>query len=434
MTGFGLVFALATATFLVSLPRRWSVLPLLIGATYMPVDQEVEIGPFHFTALRLLIALGFLRVTVKGEWIARGVSSLDRLMIVWATWLICSSVFHVSSVFITRLGVVFDSLGVYFLFRVFLQTRDDVRNVFKIVCVLFVPLAAAMVVERLTGKNCFALFGVTSEGVLSTGGHFRARGAFEHPILAGTVGAACLPMAIYLWQQERKVALVGLAATSGVIVASASSGPIMTAISILGGLALWRIRRQLRAIFWLGLFFIVALSVVMNDPVYYLIGRIDITGGSTGWYRAALIQSAIDHLNEWWLTGTDVTRGWMHVSISQSHSDITNQYIQMGVWGGLLLIWMFTALLFAGFAGVGRALRISKYAPFEQQFMIWTLGSILFGHVTTFLSISYFDQSAVFFYLVLAIIASVDSAMVVHTPVTIGDASCSSPAVNARCL
>ena len=51
--------------------------------------------------------------------------------------------------------------------------------------------------------------------------------------------------------------------------------------------------------------------------------------------------------------------------------------------------------LATGFDRIGKALKANKKAPADRQFLIWTLGSILFGHVTTFVSISYFDQTVV---------------------------------------
>src|SRR5262249_48958397 len=149
---------------------------------------------------------------------------------------------------------------------------------------------------------------------------------------------------------------------------------------------------------------IVALNFIMNDPVYYLMARIDITGGSTGYYRAQLVQSTINHLSEWWFAGTDYTRHWMDTGIAAdpNSSDILNYYIQMGVWGGLPLMLLFMWLLAAAFIRTGKALRASQSAPLSSQFVIWALGSILFGHATAFWSISYFDQTIVFLCLVLA--------------------------------
>ena len=81
----------------------------------------------------------------------------------------------------------------------------------------------------------------------------------------------------------------------------------------------------------------ILLDLVMKAPAYYIIARADIIGGSTGWHRAALIDSAIRHLNEWWLIGTDYTRNWMVTGVSWSadNTDITNHYLYLGVLGGL---------------------------------------------------------------------------------------------------
>jgi hypothetical protein len=417
VNGVSILFIIATGMLMFSLPRQWGPLALLIGAAYLPGNQELEIGPLHFTAVRILVAVGLLRVMTKGERVMGGMNSLDKWMILWAVWLICSSVFHDSGVVITRLGAVFDDLGIYILFRVFLQELDDILSVFKIVCVVFIPLTAALLCEKATGKNYFGLlFGGWTEALVRNG-HVRAQGPFEHPILAGTVGAVCLPMALSLWRQQRKLALVGLAATGGIIVASASSGPIMTLFSILGAMALWKIRGHLRAIRWSVVMLIVVLNFVMNDPVYFLVARIDLAGGSTGWYRAQLIRSAIEHFGEWWLAGTDYTRHWMDVMINSKQTDITNYYIQMGVWGGLPLMLLFIGVLTVAFKAVGRALRASQDAPPEYQFMIWTLGSILFGHATTFFSVSYFDQTVVFLFFVLAAIGSLKSAVLNAAPI-----------------
>jgi hypothetical protein len=155
----------------------------------------------------------------------------------------------------------------------------------------------------------------------------------------------------------------------------------------------------------------IALDVVMKDPAYFLIARIDLAGGSTGWYRARLIESAFEHLNEWWLAGTDYTRHWMHVAVtwSPNHTDITNHYLQMGVTGGLPLILLFIAILVKGFSFVGQTLRKPGDLPQENLFIIWAFGASLFAHASTFISVSYFDQSFVFLYLTLAAIGSVQS-------------------------
>jgi hypothetical protein len=408
MNFFAILFTLVTSILLLRMPRNWASLPLLLGAVYITRIQQLEIGPMHFPVMRVLIAVGVLRAMMNRERLSGGMNSFDLIVRLWSIWNICSIAFHHSDVLVGRLGLLYDIVGVYYLFRVFVRGIEDVRTVFKIVCLVLLPLAGTMLVEKLQGTNPLGWIGFGPAEVEITNGHFRAQGAFGHPILAGTVGAVCLPMAIYFWRQNRKLALAGLAATGAIVFASGSSGPIMTALAAVAALALWLVRGQMRTIRWLAVCLVIALSFLMNDPIYYLMGRIDITGGSTGYFRAQLIRSGIDHLSEWWFAGTDHTRHWMQTGITAdpNHTDMTNYYLQMGVWGGLPLMMLFIWILVAAFLRISKALRISQGAPVDQQFLIWTLGSILFGHATAFWSISYFDQTMVFLCLVLACIGS----------------------------
>jgi hypothetical protein len=409
MTFPGFLIMLVSAGLVFTLPRRQALVPLLLGLVYAPFAQSLEIAGINFSVIRLLTVAGILRVMAKGEMIAGGLNGLDRLMIAWGVCAVFSSVFHASGALTFRLGLVLDCLGAYFVFRVLVQDLEDIRNSFKIVCIPFIPVAVGMMIEKLTGQNAFAIIGGVPLTAGLRHGHFRGQGPFGHAILAGTIGAISLPMALYFWRENRHRALIGMAAGLAIVLASGSSGPAMTLVTILAALAFWRVRGYLRLACWAGVMLIIALDIVMKDPVYFLLARIDLTGGSTGWHRAALIQAAIQHLGGWWLGGTDYTRDWMPTGVywSPNHTDITNHFLQMGVWGGLPLMLLFMACVWVAFVGVGRALREHSEAPVEDRFLIWTLGAILFGHVTSFLSVSYYDQTVVFFYLLLASIGSI---------------------------
>lgn len=139
------------------------------------------------------------------------------------------------------------------------------------------------------------------------------------------------------------------------------------------------------------------LHLAMQAPVWYLMARIDLAGGSTGWHRAELITAALNHLGEWWMTGTDYTRHWIAYGIDWSayHTDITNHYIAMGVTGGLPLMLLFIGIMLKGFQMLGRRMRQLRQARDPLEFTLWSVGASLFAHCFTFLSISYFDQSTV---------------------------------------
>lgn len=410
MNAAATAFLSITAILLLFVPRRVAVLPLAMGACFLPAYVGIEVGSLHFTAVRLLIAVGVLRTVLRGESPFARRIPLDNAMLAWAAWLLFSGAFHddPASALVFRLGLLYDALGVYMLVRAFCRTMQDVLGIAGLVAIVLLPLAAAMLYEKVNSYNVFSVLGGVGETPLVREGSVRANGPFGHPVLAGTVGAVCLPMFIALLRTARSRAVLGIAASVTIVACSASSGPILSAAAGALALAMWRIRDRMQSVRWLALAAYLFLEVVMKDPAYYLIARVDLAGGSTSWYRARLIQSAIEHLPEWWLFGTDTTRHWMWVVVSwsTSHTDITSHYIQTGVWGGLPLIALFLWVLWRGFSAVASALEHQSLRPTAGGLQVWAMGASLFAHAATGLSVSYFDQSIVFLYLVLGALGS----------------------------
>lgn len=278
------------------------------------------------------------------------------------------------------------------------------------------PIALEMIYEVTTGKNLFALLGGVPEESTIRSGTIRAQGPFGHSILAGTVGATSLPIAFLFYKNERRLALLGLISSGIIVFCCGSSGPILTAMAGLGAACFWKWRHYLRMVQILSVLAIVGLALVMKAPVYYIIARIDLTGSSTGWHRANLIERALRHLDEWWFAGTDYTRHWIAYGVpySANHIDITNHYIKMGVLGGLPLMILFMGMCAFGFVYVGRVLRSTRSDSEAPDFLMWILGSMLFGHAIAMVGISYFDQSKTVLYLLLALIGSAYAAIMTN--------------------
>lgn len=416
MNPIATLFVVVAGAALLVVPRPWAPLPLLIGACYMTLAQGVEIGPFSFTVIRMLIGIGLLRIFLRGERLEGGLQKPDWILVGWGAWAIFSSAFHSppKDALIFRLGIVYNVCGVYFLVRVFCRSPEDVLRLAKVLVIIMIPVASEMALEHGLRRNLFAFLGGVPESPVVRNNRLRAQGPFAHAILAGTVGAVSLPWILGLWQYHRRLALCGAMACLTMVVASSSSGPQIALLAGVFGLICWRWRywtRQLRIAAVAGY---ILLDLIMKAPAYYLIARIDLAGGSTGWHRAHLIEMSIKHLNEWWFAGTDYTRHWMPTGVSWSpeHTDITNYYIQMGVWGGLPLVALFVWFLWHGFKAVGMATwMIDPWDPF-QAFFIWAIGASLLAHAATAIAVSYFDQSFLFLYTAVAAAVSVHTAVI----------------------
>lgn len=411
LSNFALIFLIVNAGLILLLPRRLVLMPLLVGTCYMTLGQGIALGPFNFPIIRLLLGVAFLRVVFRRERLEHGFNSLDWLMLVWAAWAMFSSLFYseASEVIVSRLGLVYNTCGIYFMVRFFCQSQEELEVVLQMTAILLVPVALVMFLEVMTGYNAFSSLGGVPEFSAIREGKIRAQGPFAHPILAGTVGAVCLPLMIGLWRRHPKTALTGIAACVTMIFSCASSGPILSLIGGIAALLMWRFRYRMRMIRWLGILMYIGLDIVMQAPAYYLIARVDAVGGSTGYHRAKLIESAFEHLSEWWLAGTNYTRHWMVTGVTWSpdHTDITNHYIRLGTIGGLPLMILFIAILLKGFFYIGDLIQSAREQNSDSEFFIWALGASLFAHAASCIAVSYFDQSFIFLYLVLGGVGSV---------------------------
>jgi hypothetical protein len=221
--------------------------------------------------------------------------------------------------------------------------------------------------------------------------------------MAGTFGATVAALFVALWwqrQMSKLLVALGLTASAVIIIASGSSGPVMAALASMFGLAMWPLRKQMRFVRWAIVLALVALELVMKSHVWFLMARVNIFSGSDGWHRAYLIDRAVFNLSDWWLVGTRSTEAWGY-----SLWDITNGFVSEGANGGLITLILFVAIIALCFRGVGRSLRAADDR--RLQIFIWGLGAALMAHVTTYFSVSYFDQNFVNWFLLLAMIATI---------------------------
>jgi hypothetical protein len=408
-----IVFAICGVALLI-VPRKWAPAALLAGSIYMTLGQGIEIASIRLPVYRMMLLVGLLRVIIKGETLPGGLNLIDKLVIGWSFWAIFASLFHDQERYgiIFALGNVFNLSMIYFLIRIWCTDIDEVRDIVIFVAFLLVPIAIEMIMEKVTGKNLFSVFGGVPENVAIREGKLRAQGPFLHAILAGTVGATCVPLFIGLLSSYRVAAIVGIVAGVVMTFASASSGPVMSLLAGLGAVMLWRYRAHLHKLRLAAVLAYLVLMVTMKQPPYYLISRIDISGGSTGWHRSFLIEQTFKHLSEWWLFGTDVTRHWMPmqgIAHDPQHTDITNYYIGFGVFAGLPSMLAIIAILLIAFSWVGKILNKWGDVDPERGFMIFCFGAALFSHAATSISVAYFDQSMLFFWLTVAVISSIYS-------------------------
>ena len=406
INGLGLAFLLCMGTLLLFLPRRLALFPVAATTCYMTFGQQIVVVGLHFTMLRMLVLMACARVIFRNETRSFKWLRIDTAILLW----VASSVttytllWQSSEALVNRLGLAYDAVGFYFVFRFLIRDIEDFKRCCRVFAVLLFPLAISMCVEKATGQNPFYLFGGVPPVTEIRDGVLRCQGPFGHPILAGTFGAVWLPLFLGLWYQgrgNRSIAALGMVSSTAITLLSGSSGPVAAYFAGIVGLCMWPLRNYMRTVRWGIVLSLGVLQLVMKAPVWFIFAHLNLFSGSTGWHRANLIDLTIRHFFDWWLLGTRNTLGW-----GVWAGDITNQFISQAVRGGLSTLVLFVYIIVLAYSGLGRSLRSARFESRRARKLLWALGCTLLAHIVGFLNVSYFDQNVVNWYLLLALIAT----------------------------
>lgn len=387
-------------------PRRWATFPVLLLACLIPSAQRLALAGLDLTLLRLIILFGWLRLFVKGEWRAIRLCLPDKFLLAWAGVEAAAYIaLHRNSGAIVYMSArMYEGLGTYFLFRALVRDWQGLRCVALQLAIIAVPTGLAFFNENLTRRNVFSVFGGVPAITPIRQGRLRCFGAFDNPIVAGCFFAAAIPLIAALWWSRagrlRPMAVVGVGFSMIVVITCASSTPVAAVAAGVLGATLFYLRHWMKEIRLGIVVTLVALHLVMNPPVWHLISRIDIVGGSTGWHRYNLIDQAIRRVFEWGLIGVKSTGHW-----GIQLFDVTNQYVLEGVYGGLGALTFFILVIVTAYRGVGRLWRAAGRDR-EKVALAWGLGVTLYVHTMCFIAVSYFGQIIVSWYMVPAMIAS----------------------------
>ena len=396
---------------ILALPRKFLIIPFLSGAFLVWLTAQFYIAGVHWLVLRLIILLTLVRFAffrpTEGEEPSRiigGLNGIDRafLFSVLAQAVCVVLQFRQSDAVVNQAGFLIDFLGGYFAVRFLIRDRSDLYRAFKWLAVLSFVLAVGMVIEQLRLVNVFALLAGIAKAPDIREGKIRSQGVFQHAIPAGTVAATWIPLFFLLYRngKSKLLATIGLISSAVMVYTSQSSTPLLAFAASFLALALWFVRDKMRAVRWGLVLSILCLAAVMKAPVWYAIAHIDLTGGSSGYHRAFLVDQFIRHFWDWWLLGVKDTASW-----GWDLWDVQNQYIAVGETGGLVAFGFFIALVTRCYARLGNA-RNKVAGNKSEEWIFWFLSSSLFANTLAFIGVNYFDQSRISWFLILSAIST----------------------------
>jgi hypothetical protein len=394
--------------------KQFIILPILIVAVFLTHMQRIVISTLDFSMIRLILIVVVLRSIIRNDMHKFEWRITDKLLL-W--YVIVSSFSYIIlrltlASIINRLGFAFETLLAYFIVRVYIKNIKDVIFVIKVLAIISLVVALFMTIEQFTHKNLFSVFGGVAEITPVREGRLRAQGAFSHSIMAGSFGAAFMPL---FWglrnvgkNHEKIIGTIGIISSFVIVWASSSSGPVLALMGAIFYILLWNVRDYIKYIKYFVVILIVCLHLVMKAPVWHLIARIDIVGGSTGWHRYYLIDQTIKHFSEWFLFGVRTTGHW-----GWGLNDVTNMFISQGVNGGFLAFSLFFLIIKYSFNTIKITMR-ELSSQKKKARIIWAWGAVLFTHCVSFLGVSYFGQMYFFWVFTLAMISCLSSASDFH--------------------
>lgn len=373
------------------LPRNKAIIPFLLAFFTIPFAQVVVVGGIHFPAIRILILAGLVRALIgnrsSGPRFIGGFNGIDTVVVLWtiSALVIISIQWMELQAFVKFIGDFLDSFGGYLAVRYMISDRTAIRNTVKAFAVVCLILGVAMVSEQFTHQNAFGFLGANAPTMRD--GHVRAEGVLGS-IQGGTFGGVLIPLFLWLWgeKKSRLAACLGLVGGTAMAFASHASTSWLAYAAGLGGLAFWAVRSRMRLMRWGLVAILTGLHLVMHGPVWSLIEKVDITGGSSSYHRYMLVDNCIRHFGNWWLFGYKNYGSW-----GFDMWDLCNQFVAVALTGGLLSLILFIMIYSRSFGAIGKARKLVE-GDRRQEWLLWCFGATLFANVVASFGINYMVQ------------------------------------------
>lgn len=401
------LWMLIAIALILALPRNKVIVPFLLAFFNTPFAQVILIGNLHFPVLRILILAGMVRRMISGHRqpgskYPGGFNGIDAVAIPWtiAAFVVISLQWMELQPIIKFTGDLMDSLFGYLVVRFLIPDRDTVRRTIKTLALVCLIQGACMMSEQFTHHNLFAAFGANEPAFRD--GHYRAEGALG-TLFGGTFAGVLIPMFLWLRKEQKdgKVAAIGLiGATAAVFASHASTSALAYGAGLLG-LAFWPLRRKMRIVRWGIVAALVGLHLVMHGPVWSLIEKVDVTGGSSSYHRYMLVDNCIRHFGDWWLLGYRNYGKW-----GFDMWDLCNQFVAVALTGGLISLVLFVMIYSRTLGLIGKTRRRVERNR-SEEWLLWCLGSTIFANIVASFGINYMIQLQMLLFPLLACVSVV---------------------------
>lgn len=409
------IFLIAAAIAIFSSKRQYVIIPLLLAQNFITSAQRIYIAGMNFPVMRLLFFLALIRVFLRNEHACFSPNRLDILVILYS---FVTPVFYTMNDFkfgslVYACGnYLFDCFLSYITIRMLIRNSDDIDVIIKTFVYISFFVASLFIIEYVTRRNIMSIFGGVPDTPNVRDGRMRLQGAYPHPILAGSYWASIIPFLLAYGGQnpnKRPINVITVGFALVIVYLCASSTPIISAFFCLAAAALYFRRSLLKKVIVVAVIAMLLLALTWKHPIWYLFTKIDIAGGSTGYFRYLLVDAFIKNWKDWILFGVRDTLYWgMNLDLNYAGlRDLCNQFVSEGVSGGVFGLVMFIAIIATAFRFLGGLIKDDKDATCNS-FLYWSIGVSISSCILNFLGVSYFGSVLSSWWMLLALCGSLE--------------------------
>jgi hypothetical protein len=342
---------------LIAVSRRTLGASIGIIVTSMLIWPEylrIPLGLFEASAPRLIALMLLVKAFVAGKHRLRPVTQVDRLVLAIWVWIIFAAFisFSATSHLVQMIGRGFDTVLIYYVARVCVNSKDDLRECAKWLiysCVIMGLLGAVETITTYTpyaGMDSYRAWAWVTKEDQFRYGFLRAKSSMSIHIY---FGMAMMLVTGMLWAINKGIPLgsfgkLGIALGMLGVMSSMSSGPWLGG-ALMFGFGLYRLKpRMIRPSIYLVIALAILLEIASNRHFYNLIDYLALDP-HTAWYRTRLLEVAAGHLSEFWIIGVGDKwpHHWGELLDGRGHVDVVNHFLIVALYGGFAAMLMYIA-------------------------------------------------------------------------------------------
>ncbi len=406
------IFSVAGLIFRPGFALGLVILTMLVWPEYL----RVPMGIMQMSVPRIVALLLFTKLVMSKRWRIFKFNKVDFFVFIGWVWIIFANILGgaETSEITRQIGRGLDTVLIYMVARLALQSSEDLKS-------LLLPLAGTAIImgglgameavtsyspyQKLDSLRSWVFVQKVEEYRL---GFLRAKASTSVHIYFG------LSMAIItgiLWSLRGYGKLGGLfpiAMIMGILgtLSSMSSGPWISRAAFIF-FNLFALKPSLiKPGLWGLMALFIFIELASNRHFYNLVDYIALNS-HTAWYRTRLLEVAFEQLHEFWLFGVagDWPHHWGGILDGRGHVDVVNQFLIVGLYGGLLAMYFYIA---SHYYAVKKCILYWKKSKSElDRKVIFTLISLMLGIDVASMSVGLFGPPIMLLYLFQGMMVSI---------------------------